>query len=62
MGYLSIGINPPTPEWGNIVYHSKAYMRSAPQLMIVPCAVISLCVVTISVFGDGLRDAMDPRG
>ena len=62
MGYLSIGINPPTPEWGNIVYQAKSYMRVAPQLMVIPCSVISLCVVSISVFGDGLRDAMDPRG
>jgi len=62
LGYLGIGINPPTPEWGNIVYLSKNFMRLAPQLMILPCAVISLTVITISLLGDGLRDAMDPRG
>ena len=62
LGYLSIGINPPTPEWGNIVYLSKNFIRLAPQLMIYPCAVISLTVISISIFGDGLHDAMDPRG
>ncbi len=62
LGYLSIGIGPPTPEWGNIVYLSKNFMRLAPQLMIIPCAVISLTVISISLLGDGLRDAMDPRG
>ena len=62
LGYLSIGISPPTPEWGNIVYQSKSFIRLAPQLMIIPCAVISLTVISISLFGDGLRDAMDPRG
>jgi ABC-type dipeptide/oligopeptide/nickel transport system permease subunit len=62
LGYLSIGINAPTPEWGNIVYLSKNFIRLAPQLMIIPCAVISLCVISISLVGDGLRDAMDPRG
>jgi ABC-type dipeptide/oligopeptide/nickel transport system permease subunit len=62
LGYLSIGINPPTPEWGNIVYLSKNFIRLAPQLMILPCAVISLTVIAISLVGDGLGDAMDPRG
>lgn len=62
LGYLSIGISPPTPEWGNIVYLSKNYIRLAPQLMIIPCAVISLSVISISLLGDGLRDALDPRG
>jgi peptide/nickel transport system permease protein len=62
LGYLSIGINPPTPEWGNIVYLSKNYIRLAPQLMIIPCAVISITVISVSLVGDGLRDALDPRG
>jgi ABC-type dipeptide/oligopeptide/nickel transport systems, permease components len=62
LGYLSIGINPPTPEWGNIVYLSKNFIRMAPQLMVIPCAIISLTVISISLFGDGLHDAMDPRG
>jgi ABC-type dipeptide/oligopeptide/nickel transport system permease subunit len=62
LGYLSIGINPPTPEWGNIVYLSKNFIRLAPQLMIIPCAVISLTVISVSLFGDGLRDALDPTG
>ena len=62
IGYLSIGINPPTPEWGNIVFQTKNYMRLAPYYMIIPCAVISLTVISVSLLGDGLRDAMDPRG
>lgn len=62
LGYLSIGINPPTPEWGNIVFQSKNYIRLAPHFMIVPCAVISVCIISINLFGDGLRDALDPRG
>ncbi len=62
LGYLSIGINPPTPEWGNIVYHAKHLIRLAPQQMIIPCAAISLTVISVSLTGDGLRDALDPRG
>lgn len=62
LGYLGIGINPPTPEWGNIVYLSKNFIRLSPQLMVIPCAVISLTVVSVSLLGDGLRDALDPGG
>jgi peptide/nickel transport system permease protein len=62
LGYLGIGINPPTPEWGNIVFLSKNYIRMAPRLMIIPCVIISLTVISISLFGDGVRDAIDPRG
>ena len=61
MGYLGIGINPPTPEWGVIIYVSKSYIRKAPHNMIIPCAVIALCVISVNLFGDGLRDALDPR-
>ena len=61
MGYLSIGISPPTPEWGALVYNSRSFIRSVPRLMIIPCSVITACVISISLFGDGLRDAMDPR-
>ena len=62
VGYLGIGINPPTPEWGVIVYNVKDQMRNSPQTMIIPCVVIAACVISIGLFGDGLRDALDPKG
>jgi len=61
MGYLSVGIRPPIPEWGSIALNAKAYMRVAPFMMVVPCAVIAACIISINLFGDGLRDAFDPR-
>ena len=61
MGYMSIGISPPTPEWGALVFDSRSYMRSTPRLIIIPCIIITACVISISLFGDGLRDALDPR-
>jgi len=61
MGYLSIGVRPPTPEWGAIVFNAKEYMRVSPIMMVIPCAVIAVCVLSVSLFGDGLRDALDPR-
>jgi len=61
MGFFSIGINPPTPEWGALVFNASGYLRSKPHLLIIPCAVITICVISINLFGDGLRDALDPR-
>ena len=62
MGYLSIGINPPTPEWGALAYTAKGYMLSHPYLMVISCSVIVVCVISINLFCDGLRDALDPKG
>ncbi|MCL2125484.1 MAG: ABC transporter permease [Oscillospiraceae bacterium] len=61
MGYLGIGINPPTPEWGYIVFSTKSYIRRAPHLVVIPCVLIAVTVISLSLFGDGLRDALDPR-
>ena len=61
MGYLGIGINPPTPEWGVIVHDAKAYSRMYPHMMIIPCIVIAATVISMSLFGDGLQDALNPR-
>lgn len=60
IGYLQIGITPPTPEWGAIVLSAKGQIRVHPFLMIIPCAVIAITVISINLFGDGLRDALDP--
>ena len=61
MGYLGIGINPPTPEWGALALIGKLYMRSNPHMMVITCAVIIICVLSVSLFSDGLRDALDPK-
>ncbi|MDR2665764.1 MAG: ABC transporter permease [Oscillospiraceae bacterium] len=61
MGYLGVGINPPTPEWGALAYTGKAFTRSHPLLIILSSAAIAVCVISVSLFGDGLRDALDPR-
>lgn len=61
IGYLGIGINPPMPEWGVLAYIGRAYIRSSPYMMGFPCAAITISVISLSLFGDGLRDALDPR-
>ena len=60
LGFLGLGVQPPTPEWGSILSNGRIYVRRAPLLMIYPGALIFLTVISINVIGDALRDALDP--
>ena len=60
MGYLEVGIRPPIPEWGQIIFLSKTSVLLNPQLMIFPCALVVLTVISISLIGDSIRDILDP--
>jgi peptide/nickel transport system permease protein len=62
VSYLGYGIQPPTPSWGNMLNASQEYLTSAPWLAIFPGVAITLAVTGFNFMGDGLRDAMDPRG
>ena len=61
LSFLGLGIQAPIPEWGSMLNDSRVYMRYYPAMMIAPLIMISLTVLSVSLFGDGLRDAMDPR-
>jgi len=61
LNFLGLAVQPPTPEWGAMLNDGRPFLRSAPQLMIYPGVVISLCVLGFNLLGDGLRDALDPR-
>jgi ABC-type dipeptide/oligopeptide/nickel transport system permease subunit len=61
LSFLGLGAQAPAPEWGALVATGKTYLRSAPHLVIFPGLVISLTVTALSLFGDALRDALDPR-
>ena len=61
LGYLGLGAQPPTPEWGNMLSGSQALLFSAPWLLFSPGIAILLAVVGFNLIGDGLRDALDPR-
>ena len=62
VSYLGYGIQPPTPSWGNMLNGAQEYLTSAPWLAIFPGAAITLAVTGFNFLGDGLRDAIDPRG
>ncbi len=59
--YLGFGVQPPTPEWGIILSDAKNYMLDAPNLMLIPGIAIVISAMSITLIGDGLRDALDPR-
>ena len=62
LSYLGIGVRPPTPSWGSIIQDGAADMASRWWLMLLPGLAIVITTLAINAFGDGLRDAFDPRG
>ncbi len=58
---IGIGVPPPHPEWGALLLGSRAYLMTAPWLLIYPGLAIFLAVVSWNLMGDVLRDALDPR-
>jgi peptide/nickel transport system permease protein len=61
LSFLGLGVQPPTPEWGAMLSSGRLYLRYYPNMLLAPIAAIAITVLSISLFGDGLRDAMDPR-
>ncbi|MGB0452242.1 MAG: ABC transporter permease [Bacteriovoracaceae bacterium] len=61
LGFLGLGVQPPTPEWGTMLADARGYIESAPWLVTLPGVCILLIVVTFNLIGDGLRDFLDPR-
>ncbi len=62
LSFLGLGIPPPTPDWGaDIGGQARTYFRSAPWLALAPGTMLSLTVLGVSLFGDALRDYLDPR-
>jgi peptide/nickel transport system permease protein len=61
LSFLGLGIKPPTPDWGEMLSRGRAFMSTAWWLTTFPGLAIALVVVAINRFGDGLRDALDPR-
>jgi peptide/nickel transport system permease protein len=60
LSFLGVGVQPPQPSWGNIIYESQSYFQSAPWLVFVPGAIILATALSFNVIGDSLRDLLDP--
>ena len=61
LGFLGMGVQPPTPEWGVMISEGKDFIRRAPYLITWPGIAIATVVLGFNFLGDGLRDALDPR-
>lgn len=61
MSYIGLGIQPPTPEWGSLLSAGRTFIQSYPYMVIFPGLFILLTVFSFNLFGDGVRDALDPR-
>ena len=60
LGFLGLGAQPPTPEWGLMLTNGRAFLLNAPWAMIFPGAAILLTTLAFNLVGDGVRDALDP--
>lgn len=61
LSYLGLGTQPPTPSWGAMLSMGQGYLGDAPWISLFPGLFIFLTVLSINLFGDGLRDALDPK-
>jgi peptide/nickel transport system permease protein len=61
LSFLGLGIQPPTPSWGGMILDSKEVLVSAPWAGLFPGLAILITVLSVNLFGDALRDALDPR-
>lgn len=61
LSFLGLGVQAPTPEWGALLSNARQYIREYPYLVTYPGLAIAVVVLSMNLFGDGLRDALDPK-
>lgn len=61
LSFVGLGVQPPTPEWGNILASGQSYIRTFWPLITFPGILIGLSMLSFNLLGDGLRDALDPK-
>ena len=61
LSYIGLGAQPPSPEWGAMLNYGRSYLRTAWWMSIYPGLAVFIIVLCINIFGDGLRDALDPK-
>jgi peptide/nickel transport system permease protein len=61
LSFIGLGIQPPTPEWGNMLASGRTYMRDFPHIVLAPGMAIFFTILALNLLGDGLRDTLDPR-
>src|SRR5207302_802907 len=61
LSFIGVGINPPTPSWGQMVGEGQQFIRSYWHLCVFPAIAIAITMLSFTFFGDGVRDALDPK-
>ncbi|MCC8100957.1 MAG: ABC transporter permease [Clostridiales bacterium] len=61
LSYLGMGVQPPTPSWGNLISDGRDYLASAPWVVIAPGVALAITVLAFNFLGDGIRDVFDPK-
>ena len=61
LGFLGLGVQPPTPEWGSMLGEGRQYIFNASYMATFPGLAIAISVLAFNLVGDGLRDALDPH-
>lgn len=61
LSFLNLGIQPPTPSWGNMISNGRTFLMVNPWLVLVPGIALMLTVLAFNFLGDGLRDVLDPK-
>jgi len=61
LSFIGLGLQPPTPEWGNMLASGRTFMRDFPHIVLAPGLAIFFTILSLNLLGDGLRDTLDPR-
>jgi peptide/nickel transport system permease protein len=61
LSFLGVGVTPPTPSWGRTIGDAILWIRTSPMYLVFPGAALFLITLAFNIFGDSLRDALDPR-
>jgi peptide/nickel transport system permease protein len=61
LSFIGLGIQPPAPEWGNMLASGRTFMRDFPHIVMAPGLAIFFTILALNLLGDGLRDTLDPR-
>ncbi|HTY78470.1 MAG TPA: ABC transporter permease [Candidatus Bathyarchaeia archaeon] len=61
LSFLGLGVPPPAPSWGNMLDDGRVFLQTAPWMVLFPAGALALTILGMSLLGDGLRDALDPK-
>ena len=61
LSFLGLGVQPPTPEWGQMLSAGRSFLRDCPWMVLAPGLIMMLTLFSLNIVGDAVRDALDPK-